>query len=102
MLVVQAFTLIFAALAALKTKPIIFLSTTILSIVTALLMWLTSRAFNYPFAYVVPQYTFQHGFWLTLTAAALSLTTFLYRHMSLRHSKASRLPGGTYKTTEYA
>jgi len=71
--VAQALTVLFTALAIIKVKPHLFLSAAVLNVFTTFFMWLTSRAFVYP--YFV--YTFRAGFWLTLPTAALFLAAFL-------------------------
>lgn len=78
MFMAQAFTVLFAALAIFRVRPYLFLSAAVLNMFTTFCMWLTSRAFVYPYY----KCAFQAGFWLTLPAAALFLAAFLMCHWS--------------------
>ncbi len=65
----QVLTILFAALAILKVRSHSFLSAAILNVSITFCMWLTSRAFIYPYY----KYAFETGFWLTSASATLFL-----------------------------
>lgn len=66
---IQVLTILFASLAIFRVKPYPFLTATILNVSITFCMWLTSRAFIYPYYW----YGFQAAFWLTFASATLFL-----------------------------
>lgn len=78
----QVLTILFAALAIFRVKPYLFLSATILNVSITFCMWLTSRAFIYPYY----RHAFQAGFWLTFASVTLFLAASILSWRWLREA----------------